>query len=98
MRELDVRVSSEWMKKNMPELYDGIITAAEMFAEDEVNIFTHEDLTELKEGFDATLTVSDWGNGKYMLATYINDDTNAWFHDDLEDFPDNEIEALMSLE
>lgn len=97
MKELDVRVSSEWLKENMETLYDGIIVAAEEFAEDEVNTFSTEDLEELKEGFEADLSVSQFGD-KWKIATYINGDTTPWFHDDLDTYPGNEVKALMDIE
>lgn len=96
MKEFDVRVSSDWLKENMETLYDGILEVAELFAEDEFNSFSADDLEELKEGFDADITVSRFGD-KWKIATYINGDTTPWFHDDLDTYPENEIAALMHL-
>ena len=97
MKEFDVRVSSDWLKENMETLYDGILEAAELFAEDEFNSFSADDLEELKEGFDADITVSRFGD-KWKIATYINGDTTPWFYDDLDTYPENEVKALMDIE
>ena len=83
LKEVDVRVTSEWLKENMETLYDGILEWAEFFAEDEFNSFSHDDLEELKEGFEADITVSRFGD-KWKIATYINGDTTPWFYDDLD--------------
>lgn len=96
MKEIDVHVSSDWLKENMETLYDGILEWAEFFAEDEFNSFSADDLEELKEGFDADITVSRFGD-KWKIATYINGDTTPWFCDDLDTYPENEIAALMHL-
>ena len=96
-KEMDVIVTSHWLKENMESLYEGILIAAEGFADDEFNTFSADDLKEMKQGFTAALTVSNVG-GKWKLATYINDDTTPWFYDDLETYPNDEIKALMLLE
>lgn len=96
MREIDVRVSSDWLKENMETLYDGILEWAEFFAEDEFNSFSPDDLEELKEGFEADISVSRFGD-KWKIATYINGDTVPWFYEDLDTYPKNEVTALMHL-
>lgn len=96
LKEVDVRVTSDWLKENMESLYEGILLAAEQFVEDEYDTFSADDLEELKEGFCADITVSRFGD-KWKIATYINGGTTPWFHDDLDTYPENEIAALMHL-
>lgn len=99
MKELNVRVSSEWMKENLPTLYDGLLILAETFANDEFDSFSFEDLEEMKtEGFYADIDVSEFTEGRWQVITYVNGSTEPWSTDELETFEKEEIEALMSLE
>ena len=98
MKEMSVRVSSQWMKENLPNLYEGLLILAEQFANDESNTFSYEDLEEMKEGFQADIVVSEFADGRWDVTTFIVGDTTAWTVDPLETFEKEEIEALMSLE
>ena len=98
MKEMSVRVSSKWMKENLPTLYDGLLILAEQFANDENNTFSFEDLEEMKEGFEADIVVSEFADGRWDVTTFIVGDPTAWSVDLLEAFEEEEIEALMSLE
>lgn len=98
MKEMSVKVSSKWMKENLPTLYDGLLILAETFASDEFDNFGFNDLEEMKKGFKADITVSEFTEGRWKIITYVNDYTEPWAVDDLETFEEEEIEALMSLE
>lgn len=98
MKEMIVRVSSEWMKENLPNLYDGLLDLAETFADDEFDSFSFDDLEEMKKGFEADIVVSEFADGRWDVATFIVGDTTPWSIDLLETFEEEEIEALMSLE
>lgn len=98
MKEMSVKVSSKWMKENLPTLYDGLLILAETFANDEFDNFNFDDLEEMKKGFEADITVSEFTEGRWKIITYVNSSTEPWTVDDLETFEKEEIEALISLE
>lgn len=97
LKEVDVRVTSDWLKENMEFLYDAILNQAEEFAEDETNTFTHEEFDEMKsEGFEVSISISDYGT-HWAVIVYVNDDTSAWFHDNVKTWATEDLEKLIKL-
>lgn len=97
LKEVDVRVTSDWLKENMEFLYDAILDQAEEFAEDETNTFTHEEFEEMKsEGFEVSISISDYGT-HWAVIVYVNDDTSAWFHDNAKTWFKEDLEKILKL-
>lgn len=98
MKEMSVRVSSKWMEENLPTLYNGLLDLAEIFADDDFDIFSFDDLEEMKKGFEADITVTEFTECSWKIIAYVNGSSEPWSVDDLESFEKEEIEALMSIE
>lgn len=97
LKEVDVRVTSEWLQQNIEDLYDTIIEKAEEFAEDETNTFTKEEFEKMKsEGFEVSISISDYGT-HWDLIVYVNDDTSAWIHESVLNYTNEELKKIIKL-
>src|SRR5690606_18692043 len=97
LKEVDVRVTSEWLQQHMEDLYDTILDKAEEFASSDTNTFTKQELEKMKnEGFEANICLSDYGT-HWAIIIYINEDTSAWIHEDIRNYTDEELKKIMKL-
>ena len=97
LKEVDVRVTSEWLQKNIEDLYDAILDKAEEFASSDANTFTQEEYEDMKNnGFEANITISDYGT-HWDLIVYVNDDTSAWIHENVLNYTNEELKKIIKL-
>ena len=97
LKEVDVRVTSEWLQKNIEDLYDAILDKAEEFASSDANTFTQEEYEDMKNnGFEANITISDYGT-HWDLIVYVNDDTSAWIHEEAINYTEEELKKIIKL-